>query len=344
MTTFEPIQKLCTARGVSGREDEIRERVCELLSEFPYERDALGDLIFTVCEPKAGAKTIALEAHLDKIGMMVSSFTEDGFLHMAKVGGLDADCLMGSEVQISAKDGSVVRAAVGAPFPYPAAPHNSAPTKDYKMPKLDELFVETGFEKPSDKINIGAQICMPSRAFMLLSDVVAASALDDRVGCASLILAAAQLKSSGCENGVKLIFSSREETGGQGAGTAAFATEADYTIAVDAGFAISPDVEKKDGSEMGKGVEIDISSVLDERFTNEIIDCAEQNGVPYQLSVQPARATGTDADRISVAAAGRATALLSIPVRFMHHPVETAALCDIENTAKLLALVCGKER
>lgn len=342
--TFELIKELCECGGISGREAPMVETLRARLSDFECETDALGNLLVTVKAPDEGGKTVLLEAHTDRVGLVVSGFTDDGFVRVFKTGGTDPYCLMGAQLEILSSDGSPVTGAVGAPFPHPAKPHNSAPATEYKLPEIDAMFVDVGLDDPSAHIKIGAPVCFKSRVQRLLGERVAAPALDDRAGCAALVLAAYEFAKNGGENGVKLLFSTREEIGLQGAKTGAFNIEADYAIAIDAGFALSPDVKPKDACVMGEGPEIDISSALDERVTDALIESARANGIPYQTLVQPSRATGTDADAISVCAAGRRTGLVSIPVRFMHTARETADLRDIENAAKLLAAFAREVR
>ncbi len=342
--TYELVKALCERGGIPGREGPIVEELKKQLGDFQCETDALGNLLVTVSEPEQGAKTLLYEAHIDRVGLAVAGFTDDGFVRVFKSGGIDPYCLMGAQVEILSLDGAYITGAVGAPFPYPAKPHNSAPASEYKLPEIDAMFVDVGLDDPKSKIKIGAPAYIKARAEKLLDERIAAPALDDRAACAALVLAAQKLAKTGCKNGVKLLFSTREETGGNGAKAGAFENEADYTVAVDVGFAISPDVKKKDASKMGEGPEIDISSVLDERLTEALIETAKANEIPYQTLVLPSRATGTDADGLTICAAGRRTALISIPVRFMHHGRETGDLKDIENTAALLAAFAGEVR
>lgn len=342
--TFELVKALCERGGIPGREAPIVDELKSQLGDFKCEADALGNLLVTVKEPEEGAKTLLYEAHIDRVGLVVAGFTDDGFVRVFKSGGIDPYCLMGAQVEIQTIDGGYITGAVGAPFPYPAKPHNSAPASEYKLPEIDAMYVDTGLNDPKTRIKTGAPAYIKARAEKLLGERIAAPALDDRAACAALVLAARELAKTGCKNGVKLLFSTREETGGQGAKAGAFEHEADYTVAVDVGFAISPDVKKKDASRMGEGLEIDISSVLDESLIEALIETAKANGIPHQTLVLPSRATGTDADELTICAAGRRTALISIPVRYMHHARETGDLKDIENTAALLAAFAREVR
>ena len=336
-TTYELLQALCEALGIPAHEASVRSRIAQELAGYEQQVLPLGDLLVTLRKAWAGEKTLLFEAHADRIGLLVCGFLKDGFLRVAKAGGMDPSVLMGSELLLESKDGTYLPGIVGGPFPYPAKPHNSVPDSERKMPKLDELLVDTGFAHPEEVFRIGAPVYMKAKAYPLAGSRIAAPALDNRAACAALILAARLLEKEQLHAGVQLLFSSREEVGGAGARTGAFAVQPDVCVTVDAGFALAPDVTDKDASEMGKGPEIDIAALLDAATTDALIAAAKENDIPCQLLVLPGRSTGTDADVITVSGAGICTGLVSIPVRFMHQPAETADLGDVENTAKLLA-------
>ncbi len=332
---YEIIEKLCGRQGVSGREATVAAALTEILKDYKCEKDSLGNLIATVREADENEKTVVLEAHMDRIGLMVSHITEDGFLHALSVGGTDTHTLMGSEVVINTESGEIP-AVVGLPFPYPAKPHNSAKDSEYKIPKSDEMFIDTGLEKPADKVRLGNEITTKGKAIRLLGTRVAAPCLDDRACVASLIYASQLAAKDKLSCGLKLLFSTREEIGGMGAKTGVFSLGADYAVAVDTNSAVSPDVEEKEGTVIGKGVQIDIAPILDSELTERLIETAKKEKIDYQLFVS-GRTTGTDADELATVGAGIRTALLSLPIRFMHHPLEVADIADIEKTAQLLA-------
>ena len=140
-----------------------------------------------------------------------------------------------------------------------------------------------------------------------------------------------------------LLFSVQEETYGTGAKTGAFMLDADEAIAVDVSFASQPDISGQYAkTELGKGPMICISSVMDRAMSQKLISLAKEQDIPYQL--EPiAGATGTNGDHIAVSRCGVKTAVVSIPQRYMHTPVEVITLSDVENTARLIAayINCG---
>ena len=331
------IEILCAQKGIPGRESDAHAAILGFAPGLAHEVTPLGDLLVTVRAAGPGQKTVMLEAHADRIGLVVCGYEEGGFVRVAKAGGLDPGCLMGSEILIEGRDGRALPALVGAPFPYPAKPHNSAPASEYKMPEHSALWVDTGLENPIEHIALGAPAYARARICRLAGSRVAAPCLDDRAGCAALLLAAERLRDEPLGVGVKLLFSSREEIGSHGARTGAFAAAADFAISVDVGFAISPDVTKDDASVLGDGPEIGVSACLDAALTDHILETARRANIPHQTLVLPSRGTGTDADAIAVSGLGVKTGLVSIPLRFMHQPAEVVDLADVEASAALLA-------
>ena len=174
-----------------------------------------------------------------------------------------------------------------------------------------------------------------------LGDKITSPALDDRCGVAALLRAAELIDTDACR--VVLLFSSQEETFGTGAKTGAFALDADEAVAVDVSFASQPEVSGLYGKiGLGKGPMICISSVTDRQMSRALTELARREGIPYQL--EPiAGSTGTNADGIAVTKGGVRTAVVSVPQRYMHTPVEVISLADVENTARLLAAYvnCG---
>lgn len=333
---IEILRALCGAMGIPGREAPVMDILEQELSEFDCRRDALGNLIVTVHPTPEGEKMLLLEAHADRIGFMVTDFLEGGFIRVAAAGGVDRAAVMGSEIVVEGINGPVT-GIVGAPFPHPAKPHNSAPAAEYTLPEIDALYVDTGLDDPKKHIKIGAQAVAAGHLTRLLGNRVAAPALDNRASCLALIETAMRLRAEPPRAGVTLLFSTREETSGKAVSTAAFSLLPDEAIVVDAAFGNAPDVKPQDGSVPGGGPEIAYSGVLDAELTDRLLETAKSQKMPCQITVLGGDRTGTDADALSVAASGVRTALVSIPVRHMHHAIETTDLDDVRATAGLLA-------
>ena len=171
-------------------------------------------------------------------------------------------------------------------------------------------------------------------------------ALDDRCGVAAVILAAEQLaKADDLPCNVTVYLSGQEERGGRGAKLGALNECPDYAIAVDVTFGMAQGESPKECMELGKGPAIGISPVLSYEMSQALIETAKNKMIPYQLEIMPG-ATGTDADALALAPFGCEAATVSIPLRYMHTPVEVIAADDVLKTAELLteyAKECGRE-
>lgn len=336
---LELLTTLCGAMGIPGREAPVMDIIEKELTDMDCRRDALGNLLVTVHPAAKGEKTLMIEAHADRIGFMVTGFLDDGFVRVTAAGGIDRHTAMGSELIIEGIDGPVT-GIVGAPFPHPAKPHNSAQPSDYTMPEIDALYVDTGLAEPKKRIKIGAQAVFAGRAQLLTGDRVAAPALDNRLSCLALIEAAKRIKAEPPQNGVVMLFSTREESAGKTVSAGAFGVMPDAAIVVDTAFGRSPDTKPEDSSVIGEGPEIAYSGVLDAALTDKVIEITKSKKISCQTIVL-GRTTGTDADNLAVTATGIPTAVVSIPIRYMHHPYETADLSDTRATVSLLVACAG---
>ena len=153
---------------------------------------------------------------------------------------------------------------------------------------------------------------------------------------AAVLLALDMLKGKKTAYDICVLFAAQEETGERGAKTGTYRLAPDLAIAVDVSFAKTHFESEQDCAKMGEGAMIGIAPVLSGDLSQELVRTAERCNLPYQLEVMSGT-TGTDADKISISAGGVRTVILSIPLKYMHTPVEVVDLGDIENTAKLIA-------
>ena len=324
-------RQLTQAVGVSGREDQAAQAAMELLRPLGEPRlSPLGSVICTVCEGLPGRPHIMLEAHLDQIGMMVTRVEEGGFLRVANVGGLDRRLLPASPVTVHAASGDFEGVVASVP------PHLS--DGEEKPLKMEEVLVDTGFEssRARELFAPGDCITMDGPLSVLEGGRLCSRALDNRIGCTAVLLAARELHAAapGCR--VTVVLASMEEGSGAGAATSSFAVAPDMALAVDVSFADGFGVPAWKCGRMGAGPMIGTAPALSRAMTARLRDLAGREGIPFQLEVMGGR-TGTDAEGIAAAGPGVATALVSIPLRNMHTPVETICLDDVEHTARLLA-------
>lgn len=324
---------LCTAQGVSGSEAPALSVAKQALSPFAdVTTDRNGNLIATLGNPGAD-KTILLDAHLDRIGMMITGINDDGFVKVDKVGGVDIRVLQ--DTVLVSENG--FRGTVCC-----LPPHLTDGSEDKATP-MDKTWVDFGMpaEEVKRHLHLGDVLTFAAQPYSLLGDKITAPALDDRCGVAALIRCAELIHTQAYK--VVILLSTQEETYGTGAKTGAFAVNPDEAIAVDVSFASQPDVSGQYGKiELGKGPMVCISSVMSRAMSDKLMALAEEQNIPYQT--EPIGGlTGTNGDHIAVSQSGVKTAVVSIPQRYMHTPAEVISLSDVENTARLLAayINCG---
>lgn len=332
MTTSELVLTLAGAHGVAGSEGKAAGLARGLLSACgPCEQMPLGSLICRVCTAPEDRPHILLVAHMDEIGMVVTHIDDNGFLRVGNCGGVDRATLPAAQIQVHTKDGILEGVVCTIP------PHLNP--DESKIPKMEEFSIDVGLdaETARERIQLGDRVSVRSEGCELLNRRVASKSIDDRGGCAAVILAARRLADCaplGCS--VSAVLSTLEEVGGQGAKTAAAALRPTHAIAVDVSFGYTPDSPKHKCGELGKGPMIGIAPVLDNRMFEDLKDTAKRHGLPYQIEVMGGE-TGTDADAVAVAGSGVRTGMVSIPLRYMHTPVEVVSAADVEAAADLLA-------
>ncbi len=324
---------LCRAHGTPGSEASVSDIIrAALPSGAALERDGSGNL-FAVLGSENAARTVLLDAHLDRIGFIITDIDDNGFVKVDRLGGVDIRTLQDS----------VLRAENGMKGTVCCLPPHLSDGNEDKATPIDKTWVDFGLPalEVKQRLHIGDTLTFSTEPHRLLGDKITSPALDDRCGVAALLRAAQLIETRDLR--VVLLFSAQEETFGTGAKTGAFSIDADEAIAVDVSFATQPDVSGQYGKiELGKGAMICLSPVLDRPMAQRLIEIAKKQGIPFQL--EPiAGATGTNADHIAVSKGGVKTAVVSIPQRYMHTPVEVISLADVENTARLLAayLNCG---
>ncbi len=326
------LEILTTAPGVSGRENGAAETFSAVL--MPYcdsiKKDALGNVIATVKGFKEDRKTLMLEAHTDKIGLMVRHITKEGFLLVCPIGGFDAKILPATSVRIYGKE---VLHGIICSIP----PHIQSSDK---APDIKMLCVDTGLapEKVSALVKIGDVMEFETEFTSLGENMVAASAMDDRAGLAVIIKTLELLKDTALPFNVVAVGAVQEEVGLRGAGSAAFTVNPNAAICIDVCHGKTPDASGRDTFELGKGSVITVGPNVQRCVSNRFIETAKAEEIPYQIDVDSG-CTGTDAWVVQVARKGVYTGLLSLPLRYMHTGYEVLHVSDAENTARLLAAV-----
>ena len=325
MKTYDLVEKLVSAPAVGGEEDKIISVLKEMISSYgKVETDAVNNVICTF----GNGYHILLDAHIDEIGLIVTSIADGGFLKVAACGGIDKRMLLGSEVTVW---GNETLSGVISTLP----PHLQKASDEKKVPELSDVSIDVGLDKETAEklIPLGSKITFKRQFTKLLNNQISSNCLDDRAGVASLILALDELKQLPIK--VTVLLSTQEELGTRGAKTGPYGRDVDEAIVVDVSFGYTPGCDKEESGEIGKGAMIGISPTLDKNISNELVQAAKENDIKYQLEVMNGR-TGTNADVISISESGIKCGLISIPLKYMHSPVEVVDLSDIESVSNLI--------
>ncbi len=331
MDTKEILKTLCSLDGNSGSERLAANAAVELLSIYGETRlDRLGNVICTVAPAKNG-RHVMLDAHIDQIALIVTDIDSRGFLRAAPCGGIDRRSICGTKVRVLGKDGEYLGVVCSVP------PHLQG-EGEKKNPKREEIFIDIGFckEEAEKRVRLGDRVMMCGRWSDIGNGYVTSPALDDRAGCACIIEALELLKGKELPCGLTAVFSTREETGGQGAAAAAFGAAPTEALEMDVSFGKTPDVSDVEAKAMKKGPMVGFGPSLDFKMSEKLVSLAQKHGIPYQIEVMGG-STGTNADDIAKAGAGVRCGMLSIPQQYMHTIIEKVAVSDVQNVGKLIA-------
>ena len=321
MELIEILEALSQTHGPSGDEGDIRAKLAELARPFADEviTDTLGSLIV---RKKGNGPKVMFAAHMDSIGFIVTHIEEEGFLRVGKLGGIAPKEAAYTPVRF--KNG--VRGVF--------VPEEKA---DFGKLKLDECYIDIGAadETEAKKLVQVGDTCVYDGPVRLQGDRVTGPYLDDRIACAVLLAALERIETPSCD--LYLVFTVQEEVGLRGAKTAAWRVNPDTGIAVDVtDVNDTPGSEKCGTARLGGGAAIKVmdSSVICHRTViDRLEELANAEQIPVQRDIM--RAGGTDAGAVHTAHIGVRTGGISIPCRYIHTPVETAELADIEACVRL---------
>jgi putative aminopeptidase FrvX len=337
LSITENLENLSNAWGVTGRENQVRDIMVQLLKPYSdlVQIDKLENVI-AVKKGKAKAPKIMLAAHMDEIGLMVKTITKDGFIQFTKMGGIDDRILPAQKVSIYTKKGPCLGIIGSKP------PHIQKEEERKKIITYDDLFIDVGAEDKEAAVKIGVAIGDPIafdiKYTSLGNNIAIGKAFDNRAGCVAMVETLKLLDCTDCT--VFAVGTIQEEVGLRGAATAAFSVDPDLALALDVTIAGDvPGVREFDTSiKMGKGPTLTISDsglITHPKVLHWLIDSAEEEKIPFQL--ESGLLGSTDAARISITRQGIPCGTVSIPTRYIHSPVGMVSLKDIEASAKLTA-------
>jgi endoglucanase len=337
MALPDVLRRLVTAPGPSGYEQAAAAVFRDAAAAFAeVTHDTVGSTVARV-PGTGGGRSVAVVGHIDEIGLIVHHIDDDGFLWFTGVGGWDPMILVGQRVQVSTRDGAVPGVVGKRPI------HLLRDDDRKKVPRLEELHIDVGArdgDEARSLVRIGDVAVIAGEPVELPNDRVVSRSLDNRVGC-FVALEAARLvaEAGGAPGDVFAVAVAQEETTFSGSRTTGYSLAPDVAIAVDVSFETSPpghDEKELGRHRFGSGPIITRGSTLDPTVFELLHDTAVAEGIPFTLAAT-ARATGTDADALHVARAGIPSGVVSVPLRYMHSPVELVQLGDIADTARLIA-------
>jgi tetrahedral aminopeptidase len=330
--------KLSSAAGVSGYEDSAVNVAAGFFEQFGcvVKKDRFGNLLAYKKGTAEKNKKVALAliAHIDEVGLMVTKIEEGGFLRFTAIGGLDARTLPGQAVLIHGR--KTLKGVIGA-----APPHLLSDQERKKTTPVDQLFIDIGLESTAARkvVSIGDIVSFDQNPLQLVSGKkVSGKALDNRAGVAALVYCAAELKQRGHEADICFVASMQEEVGLRGATTAAFGLKPDFAVAVDVTHGDGSDLERDYVYKLGDGPAIATGPNFHDDLFIRLKTVAAENFLPHQIEPIPGR-SGTDAWAFQVSGEGIPTGLLSIPLRYMHTTVELISVDDLLVAGKILSLL-----
>ena len=328
----QTLEQLCALPGPSGFERPVAQAAVRLLAPYVDETrvDRMGNVIGVRRCGRPGAPRLLLDAHLDEIGLIVTGH-EEGFLRFAPLGGVDPRMLPDREVLVLSQPPLL---GVVACLP----PHiQTAEDMDNSRP-IGELAIDVGLSQGEARrlAPIGTPIVYRTGCQALGDRLLCGKALDDRSCFAVLLDVAQRLHGSDLDVDLYFLGSVQEETHSTGAITAAFGIVPQLCVAVDVTHGSSPDTSKEKTFPLGGGPVIGLGPNCTRWMSQRLERIAGEEGLEYQLEVMAGH-SGTNGWPLQISGEGVATAVLSVPLRYMHTPVETVDVEDLEHTALLLA-------
>ena len=330
MDTKQALFELSRCAGPSGAEQGVFETAKAILEPYVQSvtRDVLGNVIGIRTAKTRRAPCVLLDAHLDEVGMIVTDH-DGGFLKFASIG-VDPRILPGLRVRVCA-DPPIIGVITCLP------PHVTDPDDRDKAFPMEELRVDCGLSESEARelVPVGTRIVYGTEPFFMGDKTVCGKSLDDRACFVILCRVMDLLKDEDLPVDVCVLGSVQEEYTAAGASTGAYSMQPTEAIVVDVSFAETP-VNKEYCKPLGSGPMIGVGPVMNRRISKRLQALAKELEIPFTREVLPSW-TGTNADEIQISREGVAVCCVSLPLRYMHTPIEAVDLDDIEHCAQLIA-------
>ena len=325
---FELLKTLCMLNGTSGDEKAVRDFIISRLpDDCDYTVDPLGNLIVNKKGETEPKNKVALFAHMDEVGFIVTYITEDGFVNVVNVGGIDNSALFGKKLTINGCVGVAGAKAI----------HQCSSDEAKKIPEITDVFVDFGFESKEEAekyISLGDFGYFKSDFIEFGNHMIKSKALDDRLGC-GIMLELLQEKS---KINYTCVFTVQEEIGTRGATVSAYTVKPDYAIVIETTTAsdISDTPENKKVCKVGKGAVVsfmDRGTIYNKDLYKKAREIADKNGIANQTKTVVAG--GNDASAIHKSAGGIKTVAVSLPCRYIHSSASVGSKADMESVKAL---------
>ncbi|HEV7562587.1 MAG TPA: M42 family metallopeptidase [Solirubrobacterales bacterium] len=328
------LDQLLRAGAPSGYEAPAAEIWRGAASFADLSSDGLGSSIARIGDT---APLFAVVGHIDEIGLIITHVDEKGFLWFAPIGGWDPQILVGQRVAVRGRSGVVPGVVGRKPI------HLLEPDQRKKVVELKSMHIDIGAadgEEASELIRVGDPVVIDAEPMEVAGDRLVSKAMDNRLGAYVALESLRRCaEGDGPGGSFAAVAAVQEEIGLFGARTAAFELRPDVAVAVDVTHATdAPGVDEKElgSSPLGSGPVIGRGSTLSPKVFELLVETAEAKGIDYTLTAS-GRGTSTDADVLQISRSGIPTGVVSIPLRYMHSPVEMVDLRDVEATVELLA-------
>ena len=327
----------------SGFEEPMMRRIVEELKPLCDEvyDTPRGNVVGVQRGTDPEAPGIALAAHMDQVGFVVSNMDEKGFIRFRRVGGAVTRSIMGHQVRLLTEKGPIMGVVGIKPG------HITKPEEAHKVPPIEEMYIDIGADSKEEVYSRGVEIGTPivwnTAPVELGNNYVATAAADDRAGLAAMMTVARSLSDKPIPATVYYVGTVEEEIGLRGAEVAVHGLDVDMAVAIDtcpAGY--QPDINMRDlYYEVGKGPALHIGELGSRtRFGSQVlrrwlVGVAEENDILYQTGLMHG---GTDASAMQQTRAGLAACTIGVPRRYSHSPVEVLSLDDLYNLTMILTV------
>jgi endoglucanase len=330
---LDMFKELCSLSGVSGDEGEVRDYILNKLEKIETVEtkvDSLGNILVKKSGEKRAAKKVLISAHMDEVGFIIKTVTDEGFFKFDAVGGIDPRVVLGRRVKIGKNR---VLGIIGT-----KALHLQNEDERKTAPGFEKLLIDIGAKSKEDALKFvkpGDTAIFDSDYIEFGEGFVKARAIDDRIGCAVLL----ELLSRPLAFDIEASFVVQEEVGTRGAKAAAFTVNPDCSIVIEATTAADVAFVQKEKRVcfLGKGPVIsfmDKGTVYCRDLYELALKTAEEKNIPCQPKL--AVAGGNDARSIHVSRGGVKTIAVSLPARYIHSPSCVIKKDDAVNTLALV--------